>query len=288
MKLITGSVGRGGVNRPSDVRVIQELLNNHIHPPMQPLQVDGLIGAQTIAAIEDVQRRLVKLSHPDGLVDVGGRTIAALGTDSPGAQTKPMQHALPAGRRGGALTDADFLRAATALNCEVACIKAVNKVESGNSGFLASGRPKILFEAHIFSKLTRHQYDSSHPDISSRKWNKTLYKGGEKEYDRLEKAMGLDRAAALKSASWGRFQIMGFHFAAVGYSSVEAFVQAMYRSEGAQLDSFVTFLQHQHLAAPLREKRWADFARGYNGAGFAANHYDYRLKTAYEQFAKQK
>ena len=48
---------------------------------------------------------------------------------------------------------ADYARAATALRCEVACVKAVTEVEAGKSGFFPSGRPKILFEAHHFARL---------------------------------------------------------------------------------------------------------------------------------------
>lgn len=161
-------------------------------------------------------------------------------------------------------------------------------MESHGGGFLGSSRPKILFEAHIFSKRTHHTYDKEHTDISSRSWNKSLYKGGEKEYTRLEAAMSLNGPAALESASWGRFQIMGFNYAACGYKTVMAFVRAMYDSEGKQLDAFVAFRRHANLAAALREKRWADFARGYNGPGYAANKYDQKLQAAYEKLSPAK
>ena len=100
------------------------------------------------------------------------------------------------------LTEQNFKDAATGLDIEVAAIKAVAEVESRGDGFLPDGRPKILFEAHIFSKYTGHKYDASHPHISAPKWDKSLYKGGEKEYDRLEEAKTLDIVAALKSAIW--------------------------------------------------------------------------------------
>lgn len=186
------------------------------------------------------------------------------------------------------LKASDFKRAAGALSCEEACIKAVAEVESRGSGFLGSSRPKILFEAHIFSKRTHRQHDKTHTDISSKSWNKSLYLGGEKEYTRLEAAMALDAEAALQSASWGRFQIMGFNHSACGYKTVMGFVRAMYQSEGKQLDAFVKFLQSSKLATALREKRWADFARGYNGPGYAANKYDEKLKDAYEKFSAAK
>lgn len=192
---------------------------------------------------------------------------------------------LPKSGGGAKLCEADFQRAAQTLDCEVACIKAVNEVESGGSGFFASGRPKILFEAHCFSRLTQRRHDASHPDISSKTWNRALYKGGEKEYDRLEKAMALDREAALQSASWGRFQIMGFNHQKAGFSSVDAYVKANYDSEGKQLEAFVNFLKSSGLDRPLREKRWADFAKGYNGSGYAQNRYDEKLQAAYQRFA---
>lgn len=64
-------------------------------------------------------------------------------------------------------------------------------------------------------------------------------------------------------------------------------MDAMYASEGRHLDAFVSFLQHMHLDAPLRDKRWADFARGYNGEGYAANQYDVKLAAAYEKYRRQ-
>src|SRR5690349_16354590 len=107
------------------------------------------------------------------------------------------------------LTPADYQRAASALGCETAVIRAVDRVESAGSGMLLNGQPEILFEAHIFSRLTGGKYDTSHPHISSRSWNRSLYKGGAAEHGRLDEAVALNRTAALQSASWGRFQILG-------------------------------------------------------------------------------
>jgi N-acetylmuramidase len=161
----------------------------------------------------------------------------------------------------------------------------VSQVESAGAGFLASKQPKILFEAHVFSKSTHHKYDGIFPDISSRHWNRALYRGGQREYPRLQKAMLLDRAAALGAASWGRFQILGTNYAAAGAPSLEAFIASMFRSEGGQLDAFVAFLKSTHLVEALRQHDWAKFARGYNGPKFSERHYDRSIKEQYERFA---
>lgn len=184
------------------------------------------------------------------------------------------------------LNENDFKNAAQNLGCEIAAIKAVAEVESPKSGFLPSGRPTILFEAHIFSKFTNHKYDISHPHISSKKWNKSLYKGGESEYNRLEEAIKLDRIAALKSASWGKFQVMGFNFEICGWLDVETFVNDMYISEGKHLKAFVGFIKSNKLDKHLRDRNWEKFALGYNGPGYKQNNYHIKMKNAYEKYAK--
>jgi hypothetical protein len=165
------------------------------------------------------------------------------------------------------ISDTDFEIVAADLGCEVDVIKAVVAVESAGSGFLPDGRCKILFEAHIFSRLTDRRYDASRPHLSSRSWNKTLYLGGAAEYARLAEAQSLDREAALQATSWGAFQIMGFNCNAAGFTNVDDFVSAMQRDEVAQLRAFARFIKAKGLADELHDKRWSDLAAGYNGTG---------------------
>jgi hypothetical protein len=185
----------------------------------------------------------------------------------------------------GKLTQQDFVSAAGALKCEVAAVKAVAEVEAKGSGFLGDGRPKILFEASYFSALTKGIYDKLYPDISSPFQKRSLYLGGAKEYERLEEALALDARAALKSASWGAFQIMGRYHDMAGFADVEAFVAAMYKGEGEHLKACVAFIQSKKITRALQNKDWAAFAKGYNGSGYKANEYDTKLAKAYAKYA---
>lgn len=169
-------------------------------------------------------------------------------------------------------------QAAKKIGCPVAAVRAVIDVES-RGGFLADGRPKILFERHYFSRLTKGKFDKSNPDISATKWGG--YKGGAAEYDRLGRAIKLDRDAALRSASWGAFQIMGDNFKMCGFSNAEDFVKAMVAGEPEQLDAFVQFVKKSGLDDELGRLDWAGFARGYNGPAYKANSYDEKLSAAY-------
>jgi hypothetical protein len=168
--------------------------------------------------------------------------------------------------------------AAKTIGCAVAAVRAVIDVES-RGGFLPDGRPKILFERHYFSRLTKGAYDSKNPDISNKKWGG--YKGGAAEYDRLLRAIALDREAALQSASWGAFQIMGANYKLAGCKNVEEFVAAMVAGEPEQLNTFVSFVQKTGLDDEMRRLDWVGLARGYNGPAYRANKYDEKLAAAY-------
>lgn len=187
------------------------------------------------------------------------------------------------------LTEEDFRAAAAELEVEPRTLDAVVRVESAGSGFLEPGVPKILFEGHIFWKelkkagIDPEAHAAAHPSIVHPKWDRTRYRGGRKEYNRLREAEGIHRAAALRSASWGAFQIMGFNHAACGFAEVEAFVEAQASGAAEQLAAFCAFLRSQRLVGFLREKDWTEFARRYNGPAYAQNKYDEKLRAAYQR-----
>jgi hypothetical protein len=172
------------------------------------------------------------------------------------------------------------------LGVELPALKAVAEVESAGSGFLSDGRPKILFEGHVFSRLSKRAFDAGHPTLSHKKWTRKHYLGGVAEWTRLEAARALDFEAANAATSWGAFQIMGFNHRACGFMSLSAFVQAMGRDAGAQLDAFATFIARDPYLVALRALDWARFARAYNGPGYAQNQYDSKLALAYAQHAQ--
>ena len=205
------------------------------------------------------------------------------------------------------LTPADFAAVAQRLGCTVAQIRAVWEVESGGGwyqdvrgdilaldgpgGFLdGPNLPKILFEAHIFDRQTGGRFRTSHPNLSSRNWNRALYVGGQAEYERLYRAMQLDAHAALMSASVGGAQIMGFNHKLAGFDTVEAFWAAMKVSERAHLEAFANFIVNSGLRDKLRRisnvhADCAPFAAGYNGSGYKANQYDVKIARAHAKWA---
>jgi len=180
------------------------------------------------------------------------------------------------------LTEQDYKTAAAKIDVEVATIKAVAEVESSGSAFDDDGRPKILFERHYFHRLTGGKYDGKHADISNKKSGG--YGKFSAQYGKLERAYHLNADAALRSASWGKFQIMGDNYKAAGFSTVQAFVMALTKAESEHLHAFTSFVGHnKSMLKALKNKDWAEFAAKYNGPKYKQNKYDSKLKDAYER-----
>jgi hypothetical protein len=170
--------------------------------------------------------------------------------------------------RGEALSAAGLTGVGGQIAVGLTELRSVIQVETSGSGFFANRKPKILFERHIFSRETQHRFDADHPDISSP--DRGGYIGGPAEYDRLAKAMSLDRTAGLLSASWGIGQVMGFNYAYGGYRNVQDMVADMMISEDRQMIAMVGFIKGKKIDAALKNHDWNAFATVYNGDANAA------------------
>jgi hypothetical protein len=244
------------------------------------LLADGYFGDDTEALVRAYQVKAGLIA--DGIA--GPKTLAALA----GADITRL------------LTQSDLLSAASQLGVELAAIMAVNEVESLGEGFLPNGKPKILYERHVMYRLLgeprlpgddaaqlKHHADqlaAASPNLVNPKPGG--YAGGVAEHQRLAQARLIDANLAAESASWGAFQIMGYHWQRLGYASVDAFVSSMCQGESEQLAAFVAFIQADSaLLKALKGKKWADFAKRYNGPDYARNLYDVKLDRAYQRHA---
>lgn len=257
--------------RDAAVKTLQTELNRIGYK----LSADGAFGPGTLVAVKAFQQSMHLVA--DGIV--GYTTWQAL-----------FFHQRPAAVR---LSEDDFRLAALLLDCETPALKAVQKVETaGRGGFVAPGKPQLLFEGHIFwSQLKLRKIDpvplqAANASILYPKWTKSHYKGGIAEYARLDQARKINADAANASASWGMFQIMGFQYTVCGFKTVAQFVEAMCESERSQLLVFCRFItKNPQMHAALQSKKWATFARLYNGSEYAKNQYDTKLLNAYRAYA---
>jgi hypothetical protein len=168
-------------------------------------------------------------------------------------------------------------------------LAAVLKVESSGRGFGNDGRTIIRFENHIF----RSQWGSAHAETfdkhfkfeAKEKWKghqwrkdetaawETCHKSQAVEWEVMTFARTLDEVAALKSASYGAGQIMGYHFKTIGYADVQSMVKKLDEGIKPQLDAIVAFIKSNELCLNgLKTNDYVMFAKGYNGAGKAVDY----------------
>jgi hypothetical protein len=199
------------------------------------------------------------------------------------------------------ITEQHFFNAAKIIGCKISVIKAVYDVEAGSQGYLLDGRVKILFEGHRFWKAvakaggkpdTFIKNNKNYANVLYKDWDKSQYKGGAGEWDRMSQALEvckellLPTTLALDSASYGSFQIMGENAKLCGYADSQAMLAAYNNGgEAEQLDSFCSFVKSTKLDDELRAKNWAGFARGYNGTQYAKNRYDLKLEAADKKYS---
>lgn len=247
------------------------------------IKISDSFNLEVDAAVKDFQRKNSLVV--DGIVGMKTWTVLL------------QKNSVPVNTADKFLKESDLTTFADQYGLELAAVKAVNEIESSGKGFLINNKPKILFEGHVFWNELRKRgidpntyYNASSKDILYPKWTKIYYQGGVKEYDRLNEAIGLGsnptfKDAALSSASWGSFQIMGFHAKNLGYIDVNDFVSKMEINEGEHLKAFGKFLEKNGLLIHLRNKNWANFAKGYNGGGYKLNKYDEKLAKAYAKYS---
>jgi hypothetical protein len=267
---IAASVGKGGKNEKQDVLLVKRLLSKFGYK----LALNGEADAALNSAIGKFQAAYLPDAKTDQRIDPAGQTWNTL---------------IGIGRVKGSLDEL-----AKKYDLEPAVILAIQSVESGNNGYLADGRPKILFEGHIFWRMLKAagknpaDYVKGNEDILFEKSDRSKYTRGASEYVRLEKAEKIDRVAALKSASWGEFQIMGFNHKTVGYPDVDSFVESISQPGAGQIRAVLTFMDNNKLLPLVRgpNKQWAKFAAAYNGAGYKKNQYDVKLQKSYDRFSK--
>lgn len=206
-----------------------------------------------------------------------GQSIAVDGKAGPA--TRAALVAAFTNKEAPAVTPEEIVQFAAEIGCTPKQLNAIAHVESAGGGFDVHGRPKILFERHYFYRLTQGAYGlTSYSNPHGGGY-------GEDSWEKLALAAGKDPDAAFASASWGKFQIMGAHWHALGFSSSLGMAYHMSRSEAAHYGALVRFIEVNNMADKVKALSTdpADcvaFARSYNGPNYRQNRYDQKLAEA--------
>ena len=192
------------------------------------------------------------------------------------------------------IEDLDLPRIASSIRVGEDELHMIMDVECAGTGFDSKGRPRMLFEPHVFyrnlSGSTRQT--AIERGLAYRSWGQEPYPRD--SYPRLERAMEIDEEAALRSASWGLGQILGENHRKVGFDTARAMVLDFTSDEENHLEAVVQFMvscgiddELRDLAAlrrPTRPEDCAPIALVYNGRGYKRHGYHVRLARAHNRW----
>lgn len=230
--------------------------------------------------ISDPDGKISKLStEAPPMIPAAGTNISGLPMNDSQACSKFVAQDFKGAAKP--FTDQDVREVAETLGVDAPTLRAVMQVESAPP--YTDGRPTMLFERQIFSRLTKGTYDAKYPDISNPSPG-GYGASGKAQYDRLKKAMALDCGAALGATTWGLSELTGLTYAHAGFGNLDEMIGELMESGRAQLDILARFIKADGLEKALQQRNWAEFARRFNGPGYTRNGYDTRLAQAYAQF----
>lgn len=188
--------------------------------------------------------------------------------------------------RAKRLDDIDLPRLGTLIGVGEDELHAFMDVEAAGSGFDNQGRPKMLFEPHLFYRELgpgAKRDEAVKQGLAYANWKKGGYP--KESYTRIAKAMKIDEEAALRSASWGLTQILGKWHKDIGYPTAKAMVEAFADYEANHLEATIKLLKLWKVDDDLKAHRWATVAEAWNGPQYASHGYHTKIAAAYKKWS---
>ncbi|WKV17027.1 endolysin [Nostoc phage NMeng1] len=172
-------------------------------------------------------------------------------------------------------------------------LAVIEKESAGKFSWNVNGAqlPAIRIEGHYFHRLLRDSPDKlsaavaqglAHRSAGEVK-NPTSYAA---RYAMLDRMARIDAEAAYMSISIGAGQIMGEHFALLGYTSAVAMWRDAKTPLG-QIKQIILFIEkNPRILSAVRAIDFKTFARLYNGPAFRKNRYDTLLESHYKRWRR--
>ncbi len=189
-------------------------------------------------------------------------------------------------------------------------LKAIAYQESFLEPFIGGEHTPMLYERHRFYEIYKSMYGEENaneislefPDLVNKKsggYGNSLFitnKGYDKigannhQFERLKKAIKINKAIAIQSTSFGIFQLLGEYYSYSSATSEEEFFNNMENSEIFQINATIDFLSKDEgkkgFAKALNSKNWELVASIYNGKNWKNQNPDYAKNI--ENYYKKK
>ncbi|MDZ5433234.1 N-acetylmuramidase domain-containing protein [Pseudomonas fluorescens] len=192
------------------------------------------------------------------------------------------------------VTRKHFELLADELGIEKEVLRAIAVAETGDKLPFREYKPGerhalILYERHYMRRLLLNDgmtlpevnaLSDMEPKIVHTYEAGYSYGSLDEQYSRFKRAGEINWTAAIKSCSWGKFQVMGEYYRHL-YSSAEELETAQNYCALQHLQYFKVFLiKEKNLIEPMKNKNWTRIAQKYNGMSQIG--YNIKIRSAYE------
>lgn len=218
-------------------------------------------------------------------INAHGGTVTVDGKWGP--QTRDAVIEVFRNRKAPAATPGEIGLIAARYGFDRRAMMAVAQVESGGSGWDDKGLLKCLWERHWLFRRVKLAV----PFLSDPKpGGYTIDADGDGVNDSWEKladATGLfGFNVAAECASYGKFQVMGGHWKALGYPSVADMIWGLSRREAAHYELFARYIVTNGLTKALNRvdgdpENARKIAAGYNGGNYERYSYHFKIASAW-------
>ncbi|RRJ87373.1 DUF3380 domain-containing protein [Paenimyroides tangerinum] len=203
--------------------------------------------------------------------------------------------------KGNLVSDQHFESLSKDIGVEAKVFKAVAIVESGGRksflDFNGEQKAKILYERHYMYRFlkafkTKEELENlknSSPDlvhnVGTYKDPNAIYGTEKEQFKKIYEAKKIDNDSAIKSCSWGKFQVMGKYYNYL-YESPAEMEEAMNMCEVQHFAYFKVYLKDvvgSAIITAMKNKNWAKIAELYNGPDYAVKKYHINMDKEYNK-----
>jgi hypothetical protein len=236
----------------------------------------GAPDAATRAAVEAFRFQAgvpVQGTVDAALLDALERVLTAMATIAP-AQIRTG--------RPGAPSEDDYRTLAARTGLDAPTLFALRKVLARQDGYNAAGRLQLFFNPHLFSRLTGHVHDPSHPLVSQPHFSPGPWQRAN-HWTLLAEAWALDPRAAYEASDFGSYSMNGSLHRRLRFGSAGEMAWFCAQAEREQLEVFVRFLESSQLLPVLARRDWRTFIRKFEGPSPRVDERAARLDAAYQE-----
>lgn len=199
----------------------------------------------------------------------------------------------PCQGEGISILNEHYEKLAQELGVEKEVLQTVAKVESGYRGSFQRQYSKHATILYEYNHMRKYLIEKGYSNVQIQEYIRTVphlvntyravpFGTNNEQLTKLEESKKIDFDSAIKSCSWGKFQVLGKTYNWL-YKTPKELEEAMNMCEIQQMAYFKEYLKNVNgMISAMKNKDWEKIAELYNGKNYKDWGYDTKMKDTYK------